>query len=944
MKNTLLINIYFILFSFTYAKAQHATIRGKVMDQTGMELIGANVLIADSSTGTVTDIDGSYSLKVQPGNYTLVVSYLGYDEYKIADVAARENEVTLMDDVLLGESAVMAETVVVTGKKINNSLAAVQALQRNSIRTLDAVSSQTFSARGDGDVAAAVKAVPGISVESGKYVFIRGLGDRYVKTMLNNASIPGLDPNRNTVQMDLFPTSIIDNVQIYKNFMPDLPGDFTGGVINVVTKDFPDDKTLNIGLSLGYNPNVNFNNNYLSYKGSSTDFLGFDNGARNLPSIFNQGVPTRGAVLSSNAAAALVREQTLALSHNLAPVAASNLLNHGLTATYGDQKTLAGKSIGFITGLTYKRDFGGYANGQTERWQYVSTNLQRQRGLTDSRFSDMAIWSAMLGASIKLNALNKLGINVLHTQSGEKVARYQEGHVDAEGFDYQERTLKFSERALSTLQLKGEHSFSNKRELKIDWVSSASRATMDQPDLRFFNNTINNGTPMIDAAADILPTRFFRNMQEWDINNSVDASVQFNQWSGLKSRLKFGAAYLLKNRSYREALFVYDTQSDWYDGDPNTYVNENSVFSTENPNGILIENRSEGSNQYDAQLHVPAAYAMVELPLNNKLTMVAGLRGEYTYMPFTSYDISNSGNSTVFNLYGTDFKYDSELNNFALLSDLDIMPSMVLKMELMDKMNLRLNYSRTVARPTFREKAPTKMFDVELGYTILGKTDLQITTIDNADIRWEYFFSRGEMASVSLFYKNFKNPIELTISPQADRELRYDNVPSAQVYGAEAEVRKNMAFAGMEYLNMGFNFSYIYSQVDIPADELAAKRANDPGYPSTRPMYIQSPYMANAYLEYDNEKMGTQANLSFNVQGERLKIVSRGLTPDVYEQPFPTLNLKVSQKIKERFTASVKASNLLNSTYKEVYDVESAPVFQLNRPGTSVSVGISLSL
>ena len=231
-----------------------------------------------------------YSVDLTPGVYTFEVSYIGYAALNISEITVTEGQVTILD-LRLKEEGALLEEVVVSAKAIRNTETALMTIQKKSPNLLDGISSQQFKRVGDSNAAAAIQRVPGVSVQGGKYVFVRGLGDRYTKSILNGMDIPGLDPDRNTVQMDIFPTNIIDNIIVVKSFTPDLPADFTGGVVNIVTKDFPEEKQMNLSLGTSFNPSMHLNNNYLSYKGSKTDWLGFDNGLRDLPFDKSNKIP-----------------------------------------------------------------------------------------------------------------------------------------------------------------------------------------------------------------------------------------------------------------------------------------------------------------------------------------------------------------------------------------------------------------------------------------------------------------------------------------------------------------------------------------------------------------------------------------------------------------------------------------------------------------------------
>ncbi|MCB0547559.1 MAG: TonB-dependent receptor [Phaeodactylibacter sp.] len=931
MKNVL---TFLLLFLAVSAFGQSGTIRGKVIEAaTGWEVIGATVQVEGAATGTVTDIDGTFSLKADPGVHAVLISYVGYAAQKINEVEVKSGDVTVLGDIAMEEEAVTTETVVISARKIQTSESAMQTLQRKSIKTLDAISSQAFSLRGDNDAAAAVRRVPGVSVQEGKYVYIRGLGDRYSKTTLNGANIPGLDPDRNTVQMDLFPTNLLDNIVVYKNFTPDLPGDFTGGLVNVATKDFPEDFTMAASLGFGYNPQVTFNDNFLTSSGGKTDWLGYDDGARDFPAALSS-MPTFGEALSNQALAKELNAATLSLNNELAPKTEAPLPNHNFAFSIGNQKTLFGKPVGFIGSLTYRREFSGYENGFTGRYTFAQVGadiLTTQRELEDRRFSDYVIMGGMLNGSIKLNSFNKIGLNILRNQSGQTDTRFQEGRVSGGASDglYQERTMAYQQRELTSFQLQGDHALGESQKFKVDWISSYTLSGMKQPDLRFVNNFFEAPDRyIIDPAEDIPPTRFRRTMDEVTFDNNLHLQYNFTNWTGQKGNIKVGGAYMARTREFRENTFRYENFESGNVRDFLNYVTPENAFSLENPGGIYISDYTEGRNQYDSDMSVLGAYAMTELPLTAKLKTILGARAEQTTLNFTSFSEVNP------------------INDEALLDEWNYLPSAGLIYEAMpDKMNVRASYSRTVARPTFREIASIAIFDEIRNVIVLGNENLMITEVDNADFRWEYFFERGEMVSFSVFYKNFTNPIELTINPQTGGgtpEFQYRNVDQAILYGAEFEARKTLSFIGLPSFSIGTNLAFVNSEVDIPAAELQVIRAFDPNADATRPLFGQSPYIVNAYLNFLPESGRTKASLNFNVQGERLFLVSVGGTPDVYEQPFPSLNFRISQEVANNVNVTLGVGNILDPEFKRTHEFNGQEYFFRNyRNGRTISVGLS---
>ena len=933
--------------------AQTGTVRGKVLDgETGEPVLFGDVFLAsDQSVGTQTDLDGLFELELPIGPQTIVVAYTGFDEFR-QEVIVAADKVVALADIRLGTSSIElvgedGEVLTIVAQQVTNTENAMQTLQRKSLNTINAVSSQAFSLRGDGNSADALKRVTGLSVEGGKYVYVRGLSDRYSKTTLNSANIPGLDPERNTVQMDLFPTSLLENIVVYKNFTPDLPGDFTGGLINIQTKEFPETETLKASLSFGFNDNANFNSNYLGYEGSSTDWLGYDNGARDFPAAAVD-LPDQALAFGNPAVNRQIQDATLSLNSQFMPDrAAPGLPNYGASVVYGNQTKLFGNKFGYIASLTYSRGFSGYQNGETGRYLLTgsqSANLIAQRRQDDNFFSDQVLLGAMFNGAYSVNALNKISFSLLRSQTGESSARLQNGFVQGTSDPYTlTRTLAYVQRALSSGQLRGEHSFNNEGTFKFDWLGSYTLSDMKQPDLRFFNTTyeadqrldpfaLTGEQQAIDAAEDIVPTRFRRDMNESNLDFQANMKYGFQQWSGQDATVKIGGAYLTKERDFREQVLRYRNEEA---GDLGNnlidFANATNVFdATENVDGIFIADDSEDRNQYDSEMDIWAAYAMTELPLTSRLRSVLGVRVENTTLDYTA------------------FRFGQAQRPVELLDQLDPLPSATLIYELRpDKMNLRANYSRTVARPTFREIAPVSVFDVVRNAIINGNSDLQITNISNYDLRWETFPTPGNMISVSGFYKLFDNPIELTdVETAANKELRYQNVQQGRMMGAEVELNQKLDVLSpaLYGLSLGGNLTYVDAEVDIPLGEFEAIKALNPLAEPTRDMFGQSEFIANAFLTYIADN-GIRANLSYNVQGERLAIVSKGGTPDVYEQPFHSLNLKASAGLSGGWTISAGVQNVLDSAQRFTYTLgDVTEVYNEGRPGRTFSVGLSYDL
>ncbi len=938
--------------------AQNGGIAGKVIEaDSGFEVIGGNVVIKGTGTGGSTDLDGNYQINdLEPGTYTIECSYIGFETKDILDVVVQSGKITNLD-IQIGESSIQLEVAVITGKKMTHTEAALLAIQKKAPVVLDGISAAQITKSGDNNAAQAIKRVPGITVEGGKYVFVRGLGDRYSKTTLNGSTIPGLDPNKNTVQMDLFPSNLIDNIIVYKTFSPDLPGDFSGGYIDIGTKDFPTTKTFHASVSAGYNTLATFNNNFMTYEGGSKEWLGIDDGTRDIPQIVqNNVVPIaqRGSNIDAEQAN-LLTDMTGSFQNNYTFQNKAPNPDYAFSISGGNQKLLFGKPLGFNVALSYRSENSYYDNGVsgiyelTGNWDDVD-QLTTQLSLNDSKSTQNVLWGAMVNTSYKLSSNHKIGFTAMHNQSGTKIARFQEGKKQRDDLDdgYQTSTWQYLQRALSTFQLKGKHVFNQLNNTELSWKSSYALSSQDEPDLRFFTNRFREKTDgsrfyFIKPSSDRLPVRYYRNMNETNFDNRMDISIPFNQWSNLSSKFKFGGSYLMKERDFREQRYNYGNQSSSFSGDITQYLSyENQLIYDDkedmylkNGDGVFIVDAYEPANNYDAKQQVAAAYAMVELPLTNKLRAVTGVRMETTKIQFYTFS------SAIQEKYGN---LDGKAN---VLDNMDFLPSLNLNYEMTETMQLRMAYNRTLARPTFRELAPFESFDFMGGFVLIGNPELERTLVDNVDLRFEVYPNPGEIISVSAFYKNFEKPIERTYNPEAPNgEFTFRNVDQAMLMGAELEVRKTLSFIAESLANfsLGTNFTYIYSRTDIDERELTQIRATNPNAKSYREMYGQAPYVLNALLSYKN-KRGTSANIAYNIMGPRISYISIGGTPNIYEMPRSSLNFNIQHNFDNGLGLKFSANNILNAKYQQAITFKNQEYYvQSNELGMDFSVGVSFRI
>ncbi len=927
------------LFVSSLLLAQSGTISGVITDANSNETIPfANVLIVGTSEGFTTDLDGVFSYELAEGTYSIEVSYLGYQNTVVDAIVVKSGEETKVD-VTISEDSQQLEEVVITAKQLRNTENAVMAIQRRSTNVVNGISSQSIRKNGDSNAGAAIKRVTGVSIDGGKYVFIRGLGDRYSKTILNGLEIPGLDPDRNSLQVDVFPTNIIDNLMVSKTSRADFSGDFTGGVVNISTKDFPEEKTMSVSLGLGFNPNMHFQNNYLSSQRSSTDFLGFDNGLRDLNVNKFQPIP-------SPIDEPTLTQLTSRFENNMAIERTNSLANGNLGFSVGNQIQKGEATIGYNAVLGYRNTTTFFQdvmyNNYIKSSNVEEMDLQQDRESRGDLGTNNTLLSGMVGTALKYKN-HKLSLMALHLQNGEA----KSGLFERSNFIRASNTLvsdnvEYTERSITNVLLTGSHPLSNT--LELDWKFSPTVSSIQDKDIRITPFKLNDDSSLsFEPSEGAQPRRLWRNLNEINYSGRVDVSKALSVY-GVDVDLQFGGSNVYKQRDYEILSYLINVKGQNsldLTGDPNELLLAENIWTPESQVGTYVAGNFEPANTYDATQHTLGGYVMADLEIVSGLRANIGMRLEkFTH----NYTGQNNTGSVVY-------------NNERILNQLDLLPSVNLVYGLTHNMNIRTSYSNTVARPSFKEASIAQIYDAISDQTFIGNIDIQQTNVDNYDIRWEAFYSEGQMFSVSGFYKDFTNPIELVaFSSSAPNDLQPRNIGNAKVAGVEVEFRKNLGFVfeNLNSLYAGANFTYVQSQVELDQSEngeyesrLTNGRVGET-ITTTRQMQGQAPYIINGYINYTHPEKAWEANLSYNVQGPSLAIVGIGLNPDVFTAPFHDLGFKVSKQFGEndKFRVSAGANNLLNSAKERVYKSYGTEdqIYSQFRPFRTFSVSLNWNL
>ncbi|KAB2658621.1 MAG: TonB-dependent receptor plug domain-containing protein [Verrucomicrobia bacterium] len=927
------------------------TVSGVVVSSwDGAQLASVAVTVRGTTLATQSDASGRYQLNgVPPGEHALRFSKSGFASAVVTDARVLAGQTTTVNGSLRPEFFELEEYEV-TAEEFTQQADQIMVERQKSSTMMEALGSDFLSRVGAGNAAESITKVSGATIVEGKFAVIRGLSDRYVSTTLNGASIPSANPYRQSASLDLFPSQVIDRVVVAKTFTPDQPGAFTGGGIDIVTKSFPEKAFFSGSIGTAYNTQASLNDRSLGYKGGGLDWLGVDDGTRALPdALVGKVIPSvpisTGPTNSANykrilGDAVQLDQLTRALGPtDFAPRREAAPLNHNLSLSGGGTTKVLDGPLGYFAGLSYKHDYSSYENGVSRRYQQ---GTEVKNSYRDARSLSVTDAAAMINLAYRPFEEHELGFLFFYNQNGTDEARIQDQGYEANDptSTFRRFNLYWTERNLNTYQTKGEHRFPDAGGLKFNWLVALTQTTQDEPDARFFNDNDNHSGRGYETGANNPipkdPTRYFRTLDEHNRNVKLDWTLPFQSWVESEGLVKAGFFDSQSQRGFDDRAIFYPGTGGYMD-DPNQFLAPGNLG--------LVSSRTNGRNgnvtfnfghviqafdsRYDGDQGIRAGYLMGELPLVGKLRLVAGARYETTDLGVRSESYLASSVTGL-------------RTNRAEIVGSDILPSVGLVYGISSNMNVRLNFSQTIARPSFREVAAYYGYDPTIGDFIEGNPELRMSSIQNYDLRWEWFPSPGSLLSASVFYKDLKDAIERGDRKVDAEVITYLNRPSAKLYGLELEGRRDLGFLGDSWkeFSLGGNLALVQSEVKLSPEELASKRPFFPGLKDTRPLYDQSPYIANVDLAYDNPRTRTTAALILNVAGPRIAITKLN-ADDVYEQPAPTLDFVLSQKVGRHATIKFSAKNLLDPEFERTYGKNSSLLYSSYTKGRAF--GLSLN-
>jgi len=917
-------------------------ISGSVLDADyGGAALNARVTLAETQQTATANVNGRFFMtNVPAGQYTMVISAPYYKASRVEEVAVADGEVTKIEIPLYNDDSdvVELESFTVKAKILENSeLGLVSKRQKSSVLS-DAIGSETFSRLGLSDAADVMSKVTGASIIDGKYMVVRGLSDRYNNATLNGASLPSADPNRKAVQLDQFPSGLIDAITTTKSFTPDKSGEFAGGSVDIQTRAFPDQFFYHISAGIEYNENTT-GADIWTYPGGSEDWLGQDDGTRALPEIADN---------LGTSASEETRDQVInAFSPVVSPLRDEAPINRSFALSMGDSIQLKGdKRLGYVASLTYKRSFGHDEQDPNTRYSVLFSRARDEwvisptYNLLKDETTDEVNVGALFNVALELSENHEIGLKNFFNQSGTDKALFQTGIVDdSESIFLRESRLHYIERSVISNQLYGKHVFSNLNSARIEWNYNKASSSQDEPDLRLFFDAVDAGDAADPRPSDWgFPTglpnrRLFRELSEDSDEYGFDFTLPIGGDGKASRSIKFGYRSIEASRDYEEVGFGFgnDFRGDFvsYEGDRDTFLSPgNTGFNSEGVLGRVLTNASSFVPIYTGDREVVSYYLMGDYQINDKLRLTGGVRKEDTDIAVNSFnrdrELFEGGNGRI----------DEE----------NWLPALNVVWNYSEKQNLRLAASRTLARPNFRELSPIPSFTNIGAFLVAGNQNLSLTEIDNFDIRWEFYPKSSELFAASFFFKDMANPIEQTFTLGGTRTWR--NVSSGEVNGFEFEARKKIDLLSSEFsaVTLGGNLSLIDSKVQRTDEEIAAKEVFNPSLSPTRELQGQSELLFNFDASWEHYKKGTAVTLSYNHTGERLYEVSLAQLPNVIEEPGDSLDLIVSQRFGEKWKLKFKVGNILDSESKFSHDfLGNEFIYGLNTGGRSYSLSFSYS-
>jgi len=854
------------------------------------------VFLSGSKQKLRTDEQGRVTATVPASSYSVSLLHSAYSSQTQDDVKIESNQNTDLSFKLTPAGVELAEYVVLE-PQLAGTIASVIEEQRTSSAVATVLGAEQFSRAGDGDAAAALRRASGLTLVGGQFIFIRGLGERYVTTLVNGAAIPSPDPTRRVIPLDLFPTNILESVMVQKTYSPDRPAEFAGGTVELRTRGIPDAFFFNLNLQTGMNDNTTFQDG-LTYKGGGIDFLSYDDGARAMPDSIADATQTGpikpASVFNPNGATPAQIEkygEDLSGVWNVNKKATGP--DAGIQTSMGDSFSRGDFTLGYLVAGGWRQEFRKQNEVNREFSAAGDGSLKKTQDFNMQRSWQEVQVTGYAATELRYKDTHRIFTKTTFLRQSFDEARISQGFTDAETSDVRRTRLKFFSNQLLMNQVGGEHQFDWLKDFSINWLYTDATAKRDEPNTRDYryDSNIDTGAYFFSQRADSNQT-MFADLIDKDQSWRVDGKLPFQLLNYHKVTLSSG--FITQEKSRDSAIQRFSYFRFGPDASNPAVYGQSSLENILKPeyigtNGYQLRDVTRPSDKYTASQKLFAYYAKTDWMLYDRVNISGGLRWEDNNQKVDTVSLNNKPTT-------------------AGLKGVDMLPSVTATAFLTDKQQLRAGFSQTLSRPDFRELSSAPFTDINTNQETVGNPNLKQAAITNWDLRWEYYLSPTENIFAGLFWKDLTNPIEL-VAVQGTAGLNtYQNTDKAKVYGMELELLKKLDFVHpiLQNFYIGGNYTLSASNVQLNAENLTAQTTND------RALQGHSAQIFNFQIGYDNPNWKTQATLLYNVSSKRIMAAGVLGAPDKYEQPVNQLDFVFSQNLYKGLSMQASMQNLLD--------------------------------
>ena len=871
-------------------------ITGRVIDAaTGHALHDVVVQVVGTTLGGATNVDGRYRLQgVVPGTVTLYFRRIGYAAKTVTGLMLAPGSNLEQDVALPPASAALAE-IVVTASAERGTINESVDQQRTATGVVNSITAEQIAKSPDGNAAQAVQRVSGVTVTDGRYIAVRGLGERYTTSSLNGARVPSPEPEKRMVPLDLFPAGLVQSITTSKTFTPDQQGDFSGAQVDIKTREFPARRSWSLNLGSGYESDAT-GASILSPGTSGGEGMAMVNHGRDLPSLVASVGNFAGRTLSQGDKNLLVSQ----FRNSWMPTAATGApLVNGSFSFGGNDPLLFGHRLGYLVSATISSSTDRKNNqvrALADRGPVRGETIELDK-FTGESAQQSVLWGGLANLSTMIGNGSRLSINALYNRTADNTARIETGYLSANDNRARITRMQYVERAVHSLQLAGDHQFGDRHH--VEWAGTVSGVRRSEPDKSEFVQVIERDTP---AGPDVLrwfgsgnggAVRTFSELVENSRELSAKYTLAFGD-AGRQSTIKIGTLLRSTDRSADNRAFNINGRGL---SNATRELSPEQLFDgrfTQATSAVFDIGPLSQGGAYDAHDQLSATFAMAEVPISARLRVIGGARYELDHLGVNA--TSTLGRSV------------STRKVWA-----DVLPSLAVNYKLTETQQLRLAASRTLARPEYRELSPIISRDVVGGDDLQGDENLQRTNVTNVDVRWEWYPNAGELISVAVFGKQFTNPIERVYRASSSaRQVLYANAERADNFGVELEARKELGFLGRPLAPFA-----VFSNVTVMSSQIHLSAAAGASLTNlSRRMVGQAPYVINGGLTYTSNRGSSTATLLFNRVGERIDVAGESPLPDVVIKPRNVMDLSLRLGVTAAVTIRADVRNLLDAPYE----------------------------